>query len=148
MFHFGFNNVGIFDKKYERSILDIQGRVEINGKVDFGHGSRLVVCTDGVLSLGKNFLNTAKGTIVCSEYITIGENLLQSWDTLIMDTDWHSVQNTITGTIYPSAKEIFIGDNIWMGMRSVILKGAVVAEGCVIADNAFAVTNTLSLIAC
>lgn len=143
MFHFGFNNVGIFDKKYERSILDIQGRVEINGKVDFGHGSSLVVCTDGVLSLGKNFVNTAEETIVCSEYITIGENLLLSWDTLIMDT-----QNTITGTIYPSAKEIFIGDNIWMGMRSVILKGAVVADGCVIADNAFAVTNTLSLIAC
>lgn len=136
MFHFGFNNVGIFDKKYERSILDIQGRVEINGKVDFGHGSRLVVCTDGMLSLGKNFVNTAKGTIVCTKHITIGENMLMSWDTLIMDTDWHSVQDTITGTIYPSAKEIIIGNGVWMGMRSVILKGAIVADGCVIAANA------------
>lgn len=136
MFHFGFNNVGIFDKKYERSIPDIQGRVEINGKVDFGHGSRLVVCKDGMLSLGKNFVNTAKGTIVCTKRISIGENMLMSFDTLIMDTDWHSVQDTITGTIYPSAKETIIGNGVWMGMRSVILKGAIVADGCVIAANA------------
>lgn len=53
-----------------------------------------------------------------------------------MDTDWHSVQDTITGTIYPSAKEIIIGNGVWMGMRSVILKGAIVADGCVIAANA------------
>lgn len=136
MFHFGFNNVGIFDKKYERSILDIQGKIEMSGKVDFGHGSRLIVCKDGVLSLGDGFVNTAKGTIVCAKHISIGKNMLMSWDTLIMDTDWHSLQDTKTSNTFTSEKDILIGDNIWMGMRSVILKRTIVADGCVIAANA------------
>ena len=136
MFHFGFNNIGIFDKKYERSILDIQGTIELFGKADFGHGSRLVVCKNGVLILGENFVNTAKGTIVCDKHINIGKNLLMSWGTLIMDTDWHSVQDTLTGVICPSVKEIIIGENVWMGMHSVILKGTAIADGCIIGANA------------
>lgn len=136
MFHFGFNRVGIFDKKYERSILDIQGRVEICGKVNFGHGSRLVVCKGGVLTLGEGFINTAKGVVVCTKRISIGKNMLMSWDTLIMDTDWHAMQDTKDGTIFPCEEEIVIGENIWMGMRSVILKGTSIPDGCVIAANA------------
>ena len=136
MFHFGFNNVGIFDKKYERSLLSIQGNVVLMGKADFGHGSRLVVCKEGILTLGRNFVNTAKGTIVCAKQIAIGENMLMSWDTLIMDTDWHSVRDTQKGTIYPAEKEIIIGDNVWMGMRSVVLKGTKIPNGCVIAASA------------
>lgn len=136
IFHFGFGNVGIFDKKYERSILDIQGTVVLKGKASFGHGSRLVVCKDGVLTLGSNFSNTAKGTIVCAKHIAIGENMLMSWDTLIMDTDWHSLKETQNGTIYPAEKEIIIGDNVWMGMRSVVLKGTMISNGCVTAANA------------
>lgn len=136
MVHFGFNNIGIFDKKYERSILDIQGTLELMGKVDFGHGSRLVVCKDGVLTIGKGFVNTAKGAIVCSKRISIGQNMLMSWDTLIMDTDWHSLQDTQSGYVYPCSEDIVIGDKVWLGMRSVVLKGVSISNGCVVASNA------------
>lgn len=136
MFHFGFNNVGIFDKKYERSILDIQGKVILFGKADFGHGSRLVVCKDGVLTLGSDFVNTAKGAIVCSKRISIGKNMLMSWDTLIMDTDWHSLQDTQSGYVHPCSEDIVIGDNVWLGMRSIVLKGVSISNGCVVASNA------------
>lgn len=52
-----------------------------------------------------------------------------------MDTDWHSIQNTITGEIYPDTKEIIIGNNVWIGTRSVILKGSVIPDGCIIGAN-------------
>ena len=148
MFYFGFNNVGIFDKKYERSILDIQGKLEFYGKIHFGHGSKLIVCKDGMLTLEEGFVNTAKGAIVCSKHIIIGKNMLMSWDTLIMDTDWHTIQEIDTGITYPQEKDITIGENVWMGMRSVILKGSSISSGCVIAANAvcckeYAVSNCL-----
>lgn len=135
MLRIGFGSVGIYDKKYSRTILTIKGTVVLNGKVSLGHGSVLSVQKGAIVSFGDNFTNTAEGKIVCKKSITFGDNVLTSWETLIMDTDWHSIQNTITGEIYPDTKEIIIGNNVWIGTRSVILKGSVIPDGCIIGAN-------------
>ena len=100
-----------------------------------GHGSVLSVQEGAVVTFGDNFCNTAEGKIVCRKSITFGNNVLTSWETLIMDTDWHSMQNTETGEIYPDTKDIFIGNNVWICTRSVILKGSVIPNGCVVGAN-------------
>ncbi|MCD7714048.1 MAG: hypothetical protein LUI08_03855 [Prevotella sp.] len=130
---FGFGNVGIFDKRYERPILEIDGDIEISGNATFGMCSRLCVMKGGKLSIGGNFVNTAKMTVVCGKSITIGGNFLASWDTMIMDTDFHDVENVATGTLREKMKPITIGNNVWMGMRSIILKGSVLPNDCVVA---------------
>lgn len=53
-----------------------------------------------------------------------------------MDTDWHSMQNTQTNDVYPCTKPIAVGDNVWIGTRSVILKGSVIPNGCIVGANA------------
>ena len=135
MFHFGFGNVGIFDMKYERAILDIQGRVELSGSAYFGNGSRLCVEKGGVLETGNGFINTAKGTVVCTKRIAFGDNVLMSWDTIVMDSDWHSVRDTVTGEVSRRDADISVGNGVWIGMRSVLLKGTVVPDGCIVAAN-------------
>lgn len=116
-------------------MLCINGTLELNGKTSFGHGSRLNVNTNGILSIGDGFVNTAKTTIICSKRISLGTRMLISWDTLIMDTDFHSLRNTETLETYPYEKEVIIGNNVWIGMRSVVLKGTIIPDGCVVAAN-------------
>jgi acetyltransferase-like isoleucine patch superfamily enzyme len=52
-----------------------------------------------------------------------------------MDTDFHNVRNLETNELYPCEKPIVIGKDVWVGMRSVILKGAEIADGCIIGSN-------------
>ena len=148
MLTIGFGQVGIIDKKYERSIVQIGGTLILNGKVYFGTGSKLCVTRNGILTIGDNFVNTAKTTLICDNKTTIGDNVLVSWDTLIMDTDFHSVMNTITDETYPCVGEITIGNNVWLGCRAVVLKNSVIPDGCIVAANslvnkAFHQTQTL-----
>jgi acetyltransferase-like isoleucine patch superfamily enzyme len=131
----GFGNVGVFDKTYERSIIQIDGQITLKGKATFGHGSRICVMENGVLTIGDNFINSAMQTIVCGKQITIGENVLTSWNTLIMDTDFHQSRNVVSGELSIVSKPITIGNNVWMGTRAVILKGSDIADGCIIGAN-------------
>ncbi len=128
----GFGDVGIFDKRYQRAILEINGDIIVGGKASLGMCSRICVMPGGKLTVGENFSNTAKLTICCAKSVSIGNNFLASWDTMIMDTDWHEVKNTLTGQVGPKSSPVTIGNNVWMGMRSVVLKGSAVPDGCII----------------
>lgn len=133
----GFGNVEIYDKKYQRSVLELDGTIELpEGKTRLGLCSKLSVGKNGVLTFGKNFVNSSGVIIICNDHITIGDNVLVSWETMIMDTDWHKLKDTITGTIHPVQKPIIVGNNVWICCRSTILKGSVVADGCTVAAGA------------
>ena len=130
----GFGKVGCFDKKYQRTIFDNGGVIKIKGKAFIGVGSRIVVGKDGVLELGSGFENTSAITIICFKNIVFGKDVLSSWDVLIMDTDFHNVYN-ISTTANSSLKErdIIIGDHVWVGCRSTLLKGTTICNNSVVA---------------
>lgn len=87
---------------------------------------------NGILEIGNNFNNSAKITIVCAKNIKIESDVLTSWDTFIMDTDFHHVIDTNTNNLSIMEKPISIGKNVWIGMRSVVLKGSKIADGCIV----------------
>lgn len=58
--------------------------------------------------------------------VYIGKNCSISWDVCILDRDYHCINNI------EDSKEIIIGDNVWIGCRSTILKGVTIGEGAVI----------------
>jgi acetyltransferase-like isoleucine patch superfamily enzyme len=86
----------------------------------------------GKLILGKEFINTAAMTIVCNKEILFGNHVLTSWNTLVMDTDFHATYDTEKKHILPSERNVHIGSNVWIGTRSVILKGTDIADGCIV----------------
>ena len=132
----GFGKVGIFDNRYERSILQIDGEIHLNGKCSLGQGARLCVTEKRTLTFGDNYNNTAAGNIICTKRISFGDDVLVSWNTTIMDTDWHRVENVITKEIIDKSREITIGNNVWIGMGASILKGSVIPNGCIVAAEA------------
>lgn len=134
----GFGDVGIYDKRYSRSILEIQGHLILRGKARFGHGAKISIGPKGSLTIGDGVSNTAEGTIICFNKVTIEDNSAIGWDTLITDTDFHSVENTETHKVYPAYGEIHIGKGVWIGTRSIVLKNTFIPEGCIVAANSTA----------
>lgn len=129
----GFGYVGIFDGNRSRSVWECNGKVIFRGSANIGHGSKICVGVNGKLEFGNSFVITAESQIVCFKHIVFGNNVLIAWQSLIMDTDFHKIiQKT---QITNPDKEIHIGNHIWVGCRSIILKGVDIPDGCVLAAN-------------
>lgn len=129
----GFSGVGVFDYKYQRTLFQNTGKITFKEKANIGLGSRIV--NAGELEIGKQFNITACTTIICYKNIRFGNNVLISWENLIMDTDFHKIkdiQNKITLNLN---KAIVIKDNVWIGCRNTILKGTYIDNYSVIASN-------------
>jgi acetyltransferase-like isoleucine patch superfamily enzyme len=134
MIKIGFGGVGIFDQHKSRSIWEVSGKVIFNGECNIGHGSKISVSKGSILQLGRNLTITAETSIVCQKEITIGDNCLISWDTLLMDSDFHKIKN-LKGNIINENLPIIIGDNVWIGCRNLILKGSKIPNNTIIASN-------------
>ena len=147
MITIGFGDVGIFDKKMSRSILQIKGKIIFNGSAVFGHGAKISVYEGGILTFGKNTQLTAESALVCEREIIFGNDCLLSWDILIMDSDSHRIYE-LDQKVANYPKPILIGDNVWIGCRVTILKGVIIPNGCVIGSGSvvtkrFCNNNTL-----
>lgn len=128
----GYGGVSIFDENRSRSIWQVNGTVKFRGKAAFGHGSKISV--DGILEVGDNFEITAESAIICHERIVFGDDVLISWDTLIMDCDFHKIYDERDQVINENSP-VIIGNKVWIGCRCLILKGVSIPDGAVIAAS-------------
>ncbi len=133
MIHIGYGDVNIFDKKYSRTIWEMEGTVMFSGTAFLGHGSKISVQRDALLSIGKEFKITAETAIVCFRQISFGDNCLLSWECMLADTDFHEVIETATSSVVNLPQAIILGNNVWIGCRCTILKGTEIADGCIVA---------------
>lgn len=135
----GFGDVGIFDNGRSRSIWECSGEVCFYGQTNIGHGSKICVGPNGTLEFGNAFDITAESQIVCFKHIVFGEDVLVSWQCLVIDTDFHKI--TYKGIVTNLDKEIKIGNHVWIGCRSIILKGVNIPDNVVVAANSNVVGN-------
>lgn len=73
--------------------------------------------------------------------IEIGRDCMFSHDVDVRNTDSHSILNEKGERINPSA-DIIIGEHVWVGIRSTILKGSVIPPNAIVAAQSL-VTNSL-----
>lgn len=101
----------------------------------------LTVIGDGQIILGEHVgLNGT--TITARSKISIGDNTMIGPNTIIIDHDGHVAwpledRWTKQGAI----AEIKIGNDVWIGMNSLILKGVTIGSGAVIAAGSIVVTD-------
>lgn len=132
MVTYGLGHVGIVDNKYRRSMLENTGVITFSGKAHFGPGTRITCAGD--LTFGNNAAVNANSDIVCNKEIHIGNDFLMSWECLLMDTDYHAIyaKSDMTKRINDD-KPITIGNHVWVGCRSIVLKGSSISDGNVVA---------------
>lgn len=127
----GFGDVGIIDRKYERSIWENYGTVEFKGKARLGLRTR--IACKGNLIFGKDTCMNSGADIICWKAIIFGDKCLVSWDTLFMDTDFHRIspKDNSNLQINPN-KDIIIGNHVWIGCRTTVLKGSRIPNNSII----------------
>jgi acetyltransferase-like isoleucine patch superfamily enzyme len=74
--------------------------------------------------------------------LTIGDGCLFASDVDVTISDMHSVIDVATQKRINYAKDITIGNRVWIGQRSLILKGAQIGDGSIIGAQSV-VTSTI-----
>ena len=128
----GYGHVGIFNKKRQRSMWSVSGKVIFKGNCYLGHGTKINVTETGVLTFGNGVNFTAESSVDCQKEIIFGDHCLVSWESLFIDGDYHKLFDA-EGRLTNSPRSIIIGNHVWFGCRCLILKGVSVADNCVIA---------------
>ena len=85
------------------------------------------------LTIGDDFGMTG-GSLVCDERISIGDRVWVGANTVIADTDFHPLepQRRMTAPLDARTAPIQIGDDVFIGMNALILKGVSIGAGAVV----------------
>lgn len=127
----GFGHIGVVDNKNCHSLWENVGDIQFSGKAYFGPGTKIV--NSGKLQFGDGFCITAATDIICYKNISFDSDVLISWDCLIMDSDSHKVLSVETSEQVNEDEAIKIGNHVWIGCRSTILKGVEIPNESVVA---------------
>lgn len=125
------------------------GIVGNNTKLFFGYkssnvtiGNRIILANQiellakGELSIGSNFSMSEYSRIVSHGQIHIGNHVTIARFVSILDHDHHcelkNGQMVMTGY---DVSSVTIGNNVWIGDKVTILRGAEIGSNCIIASN-------------
>ncbi len=104
----------------------------------FYSGVRLELYRGATLSIGNGTYLNRNTVVVAVGRVSIGENCRIAWDVVIMDSDLHPVD----GEDQPVVSEpVVIGDGVWIGCRSIILKGVTIGRGSIVAAGSVVTKN-------
>lgn len=104
----------------------------INGVVDLGAGTNLVVNEGAIISIGDKSYIAGDSKIYSNKSINIGSNCALSWGMTIIDTDFYkAIDTTAKNNII--CESINIGNHVWIGCNVTILKGVNIGDNSIIA---------------
>lgn len=126
--------LGGFRNKKDNTMIDIRGNVIFCGRCSLGKGCKMIVDRDGSIEFGRNFNCTAGLNLECKKSIRFGDDCVLSWDITILDTDFHPIMDSMGKVLNPN-KPVIIGNKVWIGYNTKIMKGVTIADKMVIASN-------------
>lgn len=136
----GFIGNTVFSR-YQLSSIEIGENCLFNSSSYFnliGINHNCIISThseEAVIEIGNNcgFSGTVVGAF---KSIKIGNNVRCGANTIITDFDWH-LDDPRTG----ESKEVIIGDNVWLGINCIVLKGVTISENALIGANSVVTKN-------
>lgn len=93
-----------------------------------GGGTR-ITCS-GLIEIGNDCTFTGECTICAQKKVAFGSECLISWNTQILDSDFHSIR--LHGHTENEDSEVHIGEHVWICSNVIILKNTVVGNDCVV----------------
>jgi acetyltransferase-like isoleucine patch superfamily enzyme len=107
----------------------------LNGDFTAYSGSTISVNKGATLMIENGYINN-NSEINCYNFIKIGKNCTISESVIIRDCDNHLIEGNKN-----TSAPITIGDNVWIGLRAIILKGVTIGDGSVVAAGAIVNKN-------
>lgn len=102
----------------------------------------------GVLRIGRDFSCMdnfqAAGFDEPGLCVTIGNDCMFSYDVSLRPSDGHTIYDSSVDEVLNAGKNITIGNHVWICMKCILLKGAVIADNCIVGASSV-VTGNLSV---
>lgn len=99
----------------------------------FYSGARVAI--RGVLELGSGYINYG-ASIFCYEKIVIGNDVAIGSNVCIRDTDSHQIIDGRKQILNSVSSPVYIGNHVWIGEGSIILKGVRIGNDSIVAAGA------------
>ena len=87
----------------------------------------------GGISVYRNMNVVAKD----GKKIEIGDECMFAREIMIRNNDGHAIVDLETNEIINPSEDIYIGEHVWVGMRSMICKGAYISDGSIVGAMSF-----------
>lgn len=109
----------------------------------------LVCGLEGIIDIGDNTMLNGVA-VTAYKKVTIGKNCQIASATIISDTDFHPVdpdmrRKEVLGHkidyAYVAKKEVVIGDNVWIGWGTIILKGVHIGNNSIVAAGSVVISD-------
>ncbi len=88
---------------------------------------------------GTSFSNNVQ--VIAEERVTIGEHCLIGDAVLILDSDFHNLSPSSRHNLPGLSAPVILGDNVFVGSRSIILKGVTIGKDSVIGAGSVVVRS-------
>lgn len=112
--------------------IDNGGKLSIGKKFRMRDGAKIRVRKGGECKIGNNVSLGCQNIITCRNYIEIGNDVQLSPNVFIFDHDHdYNVLGGLKMMKYKTSP-IKIGNNVWIGSNTVILRGTTVGDNSVI----------------
>jgi acetyltransferase-like isoleucine patch superfamily enzyme len=138
-------NIHLNFNKYPRSRAECYLRLRdgaemtVAGNVNMFYGTTIEVHVNGKLITGQCSLNTG-AVIICAYRTKIGSGVLIARLVHIMDSDTHHVFDE-NGNKTNMPREVVIGDNVWLGVKSTVMRGVVIGNGSIVSANSVVISK-------
>lgn len=128
---------GVF--RYPKAWIKIGDNVKINSTFFsnlLGLYQRMIIVArgEGIIEIG-NRVGMSGSTIYARERIIIGDDTLIGANCKILDNDFHAIDpnERLNGSPdFLRTNPVVIGKNVFIGCNSIILKGTVLGDNCVV----------------
>lgn len=115
--------------------VEEEGVLEVSSHFIMYAGSLIHILKGGHLKLGGGSFVNEYVRITCGGKIEIGEGTAIGPGVVIRSADGHQLKGS------PSTKPIVIGSHVWIGEKSIILKGVNIGNGAVIGAGSIVTTD-------
>ena len=85
---------------------------------------------NGEIFIDDYVLMSPRTNLRCAKKISIGKSSMIASDVTITDSDWHGIYDRTDYVALP--KEVEIEENVWIGERSIVLKGSKIGKNSII----------------
>lgn len=130
MVKIGFN--GTDEVASRKSSINLEsGKLLFKGNCVIAEGCSIGVSNGGTLEFGCGFSANKNFFISCNDHVSFGDDVMIGWNVTFFDANGHPIYKD--GVLKDNTKPISIGDHVWIGSESHILKGANIPNSSIIA---------------
>jgi len=96
------------------------------------------------IQIGSDVGLNGTSIVARSKKISIGSGTMIASNVVILDSDYHvhyPPENRLTNPGFEFDADVIIGNNVWIGINSIILKGVNIGDGSIIGAGSVVVNN-------